>query len=343
MEEGFAKYRYVRRTRQELRYGTRLVKLLRRERPDVYLSCNEPLLAKAVVGVWCWASGQPWIYWLQDLYSVGMRRESVRLLGRAGDLLGRCFESLERFLIRKADGVVLISPTFGDWLTEHRIHRRDVALIPNWAPLDELPYHEEDQGWFTRIGIPSGAPVVLYSGTLGRKHDAGLLAAAAAALSESDGHMVVISEGPGADELRKEAAAHPNLHVLPFQPWEEMPAILASATVLVAILAPDASVYSVPSKVLTYLCTGRPIVAAMAPDNLAAQYIKQAGAGEVTAADDPQSFVAAVLGVIADPRRGAEAGRRARAFAESTFDVEPIAAEFECLLRGASEAGGRRG
>jgi colanic acid biosynthesis glycosyl transferase WcaI len=328
--EGFHKYALRKRIPQELLYGWRLVRLVRKVRPDVFVSCNEPLLAKAIVGFWCWLTRRKWVFWVQDLYSVAMRAELRRLLGRVGSLLGRVFEWLERWLVRKADGVVLISHAFEGWLIDHGIYAPNIAVIPNWAPLDEIAYFPDDQGWFQRVGIPAGAPVALYSGTLGRKHDASKFAVLAERIRAVDGHIVVISQGPEAEVLAHEAETRlANLHVLPFQPWEELPSILASASVLLAVLHHEAASFSVPSKVLTYLCAGRPIVAAMSSSNLAADHIREADAGLVVDPEDDEAFAVAVLSLLADPEKRAWIGRNARAFAERAFDIDPIADRFE--------------
>jgi glycosyltransferase involved in cell wall biosynthesis len=334
---GFDKYRYHRRIPQELLYGVRLVRLVRKVKPDVFISCNEPLLAKAVVGMYCWLTGRRWVFWLQDLYSVAMRRELARVLRGPGDLIGRGFELLERWLVRRADGVVMISYAFNDWLIDHGIRPKNAAVIPNWAPLDELEYFEDDQGWFAQVGVPAGAPVALYSGTLGRKHDASMFLVLAGRLEALGAHVVVISEGPAAELLERSGTHLPNLHVLPFQPWSEVPKILGSASVLLGILAPDAAQYSVPSKVLTYLCAGRPIVVSMSPTNLAAQHITDADAGAVTEPDDLEGFAEAVARLMGDPDERQRLGLNARRFAEKTFDIELITDQFEAVLQPAAE------
>ena len=208
--DGFHKYALRKRIPQELIYGWRLVRLVRKVRPDVFVSCNEPLLAKAIVGFWCWMTRRKWVFWVQDLYSVAMRAELKRLLGRVGSLLGRVFEWLERWLVRKADGVVLISHAFEGWLLDHGIHAPNIAIIPNWAPLDEIRYYPDDQGWFERVGIPAGAPVALYSGTLGRKHDAGKFLVLAERIRAVGGHIVVISQGPEAEILARRGRDQPS-------------------------------------------------------------------------------------------------------------------------------------
>jgi putative colanic acid biosynthesis glycosyltransferase WcaI len=100
----------------------------------------------------------------------------------------------------------------------------------------------------------------------------------------------------------------------------------------VALLEPTAGTFSVPSKVLSYLCAGRPILAAIPPENLAARTIDRAGAGLVANSTDEESFLmlAKQLRVDADLRD--DAGRRARAYAETTFDTAVIADRFQDVI-----------
>jgi colanic acid biosynthesis glycosyl transferase WcaI len=166
------------------------------------------------------------------------------------------------------------------------------------------------------------------------KHNPELLVQVAVA--NPDARMVVVSEGSTVDWLRDRVTelGLPNVTLLPFQPFAELPDMLASADVLVAVLEPEAGVFSVPSKVLTYLCAGRPIVMAVPPENLAARIVASNGAGAVVPPSDQAGFVAAVSRMLADGDAQAEAGQRARAYAERTFDIEAITDRFEQILKG---------
>ena len=119
----------------------------------------------------------------------------------------------------------------------------------------------------------------LYSGTLGFKHDPSLLLELARWARDNDAVVAVVSEGPGADWLATHGADEPGLRLLPYQPYERLPEVLASADVLVALLEPDAGSFSVPSKVLTYLCAGRPLLVSVSRDNLAARVVERSGGG----------------------------------------------------------------
>jgi colanic acid biosynthesis glycosyl transferase WcaI len=330
--EPFEKARYRRRIVQELKFGWALGKLLRQNRPDVFVSCNEPLLAKAVSGLWCRISRQRWVFWLQDLYAMAIGRELEARAGGVGRTAGEALMRLEGWLLSGADDVVAISPAFTEWMTERQIRQPRTTVIPNWAPLEELPHFEENPGWFAKVGVPPDAPVVLYSGTLGRKHNAELMLDIARQVHSWGAHVVVISEGNGVEQLARRARSVDNLHVLPFQPWQEFPAVLASAAVLVVILEAAAGTYSVPSKVLTYLCAGRAIVAAMPEQNSAAETIRSSGAGVVVAPDDPAALSAAVIDLLARPDHRENRGRAAREYADIHFAIGPIADQWEQRL-----------
>src|SRR5436305_191914 len=87
--------------------------------------------------------------------------------------------------------------------------------------------------------------------------------------------------GPAA-ALAERLEGRPWLHVLGFQPAEDLPAMLTSGDVLVAILEPEASRFSIPSKVLTYLAAGRPILA-LTPESNPCVIDVTAGGGLVVA------------------------------------------------------------
>jgi glycosyltransferase involved in cell wall biosynthesis len=112
----------------------------------------------------------------------------------------------------------------------------------------------------------------------------------------------------------------------------DYPDILGAADVLVALLEPTAGTFSVPSKVLSYLCAGRPILAAIPPENLAARTIERAGAGLVANSTDEESFLMLAKQLRVDAGLRQDAGRRARAYAETTFDTAVIADRFQDVI-----------
>jgi glycosyltransferase involved in cell wall biosynthesis len=106
----------------------------------------------------------------------------------------------------------------------------------------------------------------------------------------------------------------------------------AAADVLVTILEPDAGVFSVPSKVLTYLCAGRALLCAISMENLAARIVAESGAGLVVHPGDTPGFLDAAARLLEDGVLRDTCAEKARRYAEKNFDIGEIAQRFEKIL-----------
>ena len=340
----FEKYSLTRRYGQERRYGRMLIARAAAFRPDVVLSSNTPLFTQQRFIAWCRRAGVPFVFWQQDIYSVAM---SAIARGRApliGAAAGSVFRRIERRMLRESAAVVSISEDFLPVLRHWGIPEERLHVIENWAPLDELPLRSRRNPWSAEHGLDDKI-VLLYSRTLGLKHNPDLLLRLALHWRHRpDVAVVVNSEGPGADWLRSRVIEHrlTNLRVLGFQPYERMPEVLATGDVLVVILNNDAGVFSVPSKVLSYQCAARPLLAAVPSDNLAARLIVRSGSGILVRPDDPDAFVGGSERLVENPALRAALGKNARRHAVEAFDIAAVGNRFEFLLRGATLVAGSR-
>jgi glycosyltransferase involved in cell wall biosynthesis len=331
----------AKRRRQERAYGALMCRRIDAFRPDIVIGSNNPLEAQNRIGNHCRRRGIPFIFWLQDIHSEAIKSILSQKSAAAGTLVGTWYEWIERRLLRNADHVIAIAENFLPRLESWNVQRSRVSIIENWAPKNKINVIDRDNPWRRSQGL-AHKRVALYTGTIGLKHNPDLLLAAAEAFrDDADVQVVVVSEGKFATYLHTEAINRKleNLTVLPFQPFDAYSDVLASGDVLMAMIEPDAATYSVPSKVLSYLCSGRPIVLAANANNLAARTVKRASAGTVVDPRDTSRFVAAVRHYLHDREARKEAGSRARRYADATFDIERIADRFEgiftdaCALR----------
>jgi len=329
------RYSPYQRIRQEFRYAALAARATSELDPEVYITCNVPLFASARLHQIEKRKMRPQVYWLQDLYSVGISSAVWSRSSAIGRAISPALWDIEANLLRSSSAVVAITEDFLPVLASWHVDLSRVQVVPNWAPIEELPARPKDNSWAKRHNYHD-VPVVLYAGTLGLKHDSQLLLALAAHLEKhtTSARVVVVSEGPTADRLVQSArnAGLERLDVIPFQPWEEMPDVLGSADVLVAVLSNEAGIFSVPSKISTYLCSCRPVVAAVPTSNLSARIIRSVDAGLVVDQRDPADFCAAVASLLKDPERGARLGSNGREFAETSYRIDHVARRFEELL-----------
>jgi colanic acid biosynthesis glycosyl transferase WcaI len=334
--EDFSKYDIVRRVAHERRIGRELGRQIEGFRPDVVLS-NGQLLVQARLMRVCRSLGCGFVFWQQDVMAEAARRVVGSRSRAAGVVAEAVVSRLESPLLRRSDRVVVISEDFLPLLHRWRVDETRVDVIENWAPVAELPVLPRDNAWAREHDL-AGSSVFLYAGTLGFKHDPRLLLELAHWARPRGAVVVVVSEGPGADWLAEHAVDDPALRLLPYQPYERLPETLASADVLVTVLEPDAGSFSVPSKVLTYLCAGRPLLAAVPAENLAARVVQRSGGGVVVPPGDAAVLVSAAEALLGDAGRREELGRHARAYAEAAFDLGAIAPRFEEVLESARPA-----
>ena len=328
------KYDFIRRIREERTYGKMLAAEVAKAQPDLFITCTTPNDVLDVLRVELPASLRV-VWWLQDIYSMGIKSVLNRKLPPFGSLIGGIYRIKEKRFARRSDHIVSITPGFIPFLQELGVPGRKLTIIENWAPTDEIQPLPRENAWKKEQGL-SGKKVVLYSGTLGLKHNPRLLLRAAAhyqSQGRDDVAIVVTTQGLGAEFLAREIRDRSirNLKILPWQPYDRLPEVLSTADILTAIIEPDAGLFSVPSKILSCLCAGRPIVASIPHNNLAAQTIEQAQSGLVVEPGDDKGFVARLDRLLDDPAKADEMGRNGRAYAEKTFDVEQIAARFLAL------------
>jgi colanic acid biosynthesis glycosyl transferase WcaI len=320
---------------QESKFGRIVAWRAMAFRPDVLVACNNPLDVQSNVQSACRRARIPFVYWMQEFYSVKID-QMIEGRGAIFNIaVGSYYHWLERRLLQRSDAVVPIAEDLLGILAESwDVYDRQCMVVRNWSPLDRLTPGEKNNEWSRSIGI-SDKKVALYTGSLGSMEGPLLLVQLAEKLRERlDVVILVVSEGAGAERVALEAKSRAleNLRVLPFQPYEIYGDVLASADVLLALVNAQAGVLSVPSKVTSYLCAGRPIVLSAPWQNLAGTTIQESGGGRVVPPGDAAALADAVLAFLNDDDLRKEAGALARSYAERTFEISTITDRFERLF-----------
>ncbi|HOJ34805.1 MAG TPA: glycosyltransferase family 4 protein [Candidatus Hydrogenedentes bacterium] len=325
------KQAFLERRRLELTYAHMLADRIRSNPPDIVLSGNTPTEVQQILLRAAHEKGVRFVSWVQDIYGVAVHRILRKKLPIIGEIVGRWYIHIDRVVLRKSDAIVVISEDFLHFVDECGVDQNRVRVIYNWAPIQAIPLLPKENPWARENNLV-GKTCIIYTGTLGMKHNPALLIDLAKHFRGNDSiQLVIVSQGPGPDWVKEKATEEglSNIHVTGWVPQQTLPEVLATADVLVAVLEPDAGIFSVPSKVLTYLCAARPMVLAVPLENLAARIVQQVGAGIVVPPNQPRQFIEAVERLLNQPDLGAQMGERGRKYAEENFDIETITDKFE--------------
>jgi len=318
---------FLARHRAEARAARAAVEQLDRLNPDIVIGANNPLDIQAQIANWCRRRGRPFVFWLQDLRGLAMKSILKKRIPFLGAAVAAHYMSSEKRLLRRSAHVISIAEEFLPHVLSSGLPANRVSVIPNWAPLSRIPLRPKDNAWSRATGL-SRQRVLLYSGNLGMKHNPAILLALCESLkSQPDTSVAVVAEGVGAAWLAEKAKERGlgNLCLRPFVTTEELPDVLGTADACIALLESDAAAYSVPSKIWTYFCAGKPLILSIPEDNQAALIVKKVGAGASNSPTDERRFVANCLDMLAKtPDERAAIGARGRAYAESNFNMESI-------------------
>lgn len=329
LSKSFRKYSAFRRFATQRKYAHHMRAIISRERPDVVLSADTPIDIQAELLWHCRRNNIGFVHWVQDIYCSAIDFFLKKTLGGLSRSLSFPFKRLEIAVANQSNSTVVISPEFRDLYVNWGVPTSKIDVIENWAPLEELPAHVRQNAWSSAQGL-NNHKVFLYSGTLGLKHLPNLLYVLAKTLGATC-KVVVVSEGVGREYLEKMPTLE-NLVLLDFQPYDRLSEVLATADVLLATLESDASRFAVPSKILSYLCAGRPLLMAAPRSNLAAAVIERSGAGLVVDPEKSTEWVEAARHLASDWNLRSILGSKARRYSEQAFDIRNIAIAFENIL-----------
>lgn len=330
----FEKYGLLSRWRQERQIGRAVADEVDAFRPDIVISANMPLEAQNTLLKTCARRNIPLVIWLQDILSIGIDRALQKRIPFFGKILSSYFKLLERTLCRKSAHVVAITEDFLPFLRESSVDKSNITVIQNWAPLHELQVKGKDNQW-ARAHNLNETNNILYSGTLGLKHNPDLLARLAERFRDEDSvRILVVTEGEGEAFLRRAKTDRnlENLIILPYQAYDDLPNVLGAADVLVALLEADAGEYSVPSKVLSYLCAKRALLLSVPPENLAARVVREARAGIAVSPSDCEGFLISARILMEDGDLRASMSNSGREYAERHFDIDVKGAAFSDVI-----------
>ena len=239
--------------------------------------------------------------------------------------------TLERWLLRKFDQVSAISGQMVDRLKMKGVDPSRCVHFPNWVDTSAIYPLLNPSSFRLELGIPEGAVVALYSGSMGKKQGLDLLVEAARRLSHrSDLRFVFCGEGPYREVFAKKSKGMQNVTILPFQPSERLNDLLNLADIHLLPQRADAADLVMPSKLTGMLASGRPVLATAHDGTQLADTVR--GHGIVVPPGDLDAFVSTLVELAGNRDLRLMLGQGARRYALTHLESRAILGQFEQSL-----------
>lgn len=284
----------------------------------------------------CKLKGIPFIFHVQDL-EVDAAFDTGILKNR---LLMRILKGLENYVFKKAALITTISNGMRNRIAAKGIDIERIKLLPNWIDAGFMRPVEPGANRFrAENGIPEDKFLALYAGNIGEKQGVEIIIETAAMTAgEKDILYLIVGDGANSGRLKADTAERglENVAILPLQPKEMLPHMLAAADISLIIQKKTVGDIVMPSKLLNIMASRRPVVATAAPGCELARFINECGCGIAVEPEEPLLLKDAVLKLRGDPllrRRCGEKGwRHAKEKLSAGSILGAFAADLEKLI-----------
>jgi colanic acid biosynthesis glycosyl transferase WcaI len=299
---------------------------------DVVYVWHPPL----TVGIAAWLYAKikriPFVYDVQDIWPdfvvlSGMMKEGTVV---------RFLRKLEKFVYRRAKHLIVGTKAAKDNLIGKSIPTEKISVLPNWINEDIFVESKAENIETARDSLRwNDKFVFLFAGNLGIVQGLETIILAAEILKDNS-HIHIVFVGDGTDKSRlvnmSEEKQLSNVEFLGRRPIEEMPDLMAAANVLLVHLKDSGlSQYVIPSKIMAYLASGKPILVAM--NGIAAELINEAKSGFVVEPEDPVKLADKMLEISRkDGTELTDSGENGKKYLHANFAMESVIDKYEELL-----------
>jgi colanic acid biosynthesis glycosyl transferase WcaI len=275
------------------------------------------------------------ILWNMDCYPEVAERAGVI---KVGSLLGRTMQVLNRALFRRLDRLVCLDAAMLSLLQSRYTPRRrslPATVIPNWEGAAFFSQHANPKSWpeMGACGL-RGRFVVLYSGNMGYGHRFDTVIDAAEALQEEPVTFLFVGGGSQAKVIQqaKQQRSLPNIVINGYVSRERIRDLMAAADCALITLRDEMLGVMSPSKLHANLAMRLPVIYVGPERSNVDEAIKRFDCGVSLRHGDVASLVDFVRTSMAEPRRLADLGRRARLAFEQQYCDRHTLPQFDAVI-----------
>lgn len=265
----------------------------------------------------------PIVYSLQDIFPDSLIGTG---LAKKGGLLWKIGRMMENFTYRNTDKIIVISQDFKHNIMAKGVPEEKIEVIYNWVDEEAVvDVPKEDNKLFDKYGLDKSKFYITYSGNIGMTQNMDMLLDVMEELDneQPDIHLVLIGEGAYKKQTEEIVAKKgmKNVHILPFQPYEDISHVFSLGDAGLVISKPGVGANSVPSKTWSIMSASRPVLANF-DENELKDIIQNNHCGIFTKAGDKKAFKASILELYHHPEKCCGYGKNGRQFVMENLTKE---------------------
>ena len=225
---------------------------------------------------------------IQDVYPESL----VLRFPVAGKFLKMILLPIDRYILQNSAGIIAISENMKKaFLSARGVHPGKITIVPNWKNEEDFMSSDDSFSDKWRVRVSDGSFVFMYLGNIGPVAGVELLIRSFVHSKLSGSELIIAGCGPSREKCIRLAESYnqPNIKFWDV-PAGEVPAVQKIADVMLLPVRSGASMSSVPSKLLAYMFSGKPVIACVDGGSDTAAAVEESGCGWVVIPDNIEAL-----------------------------------------------------
>jgi len=282
----------ISRLLENLSFGTTSsIALLFSRKPDLVYINTWAFISRGLIVLVCKIRKIPLIISIQDLYPESLVNQKRM---PANHPLINLLYKLDGIIAKHANYLFVISDYFAEIYRDNRgIEPKRIKVVPNWIDENKILLNQETQQFRAENCIPHDAILLVYGGNVGKAAGVEQLIYNFLSLGFSPPvYLIIAGEGSRLVACQKIIENEKTNNIKFIAPWPEKMTslVLRAADILILPTITSQSKVSVPSKILTYMLSARPVIVIAEEKTEIAKIIIDSNCGWIVEPDNRLSF-----------------------------------------------------
>lgn len=282
---------------------------------DAVIACI-PTVAAGIVGKKVAKKmGVPFGLIIQDLSGAGAKQSGIK----GGALISKFAIALESSILKAANAIVVVSPAMLDVILGLGIEATQVTQIANYSARNIENLNRDSAR--DRFGWASDDFVVIHTGNMGSKQDLENVVKSAKLLGRAINIKIyLVGHGNQEVKLKRLCESIENIDVLPAVTEDQYSALLSAADLLLVNERSTQLEMSLPSKLTSYLFSGRPVIAAVPSKGATWNFLE--GIAELVEAGNPKLLAKSIQDLRQNKDKRDKLANKGLEFARKNLEAE---------------------
>jgi glycosyltransferase involved in cell wall biosynthesis len=303
-------------------------------RADIVVAATfPPIVAAWTASIAARIAGAAFVYHMQDVHPE-VSQNAGGFLGRG--LPFRFMRWLDNGTLRRASAIIVLSQDMANTVSARMPSRSlPIHVINNF----ELSSFDNDEAPPADLAKPAHMRRAIFAGNMGKFQDLGTFVEGIVRGFDdiADLEVLLLGDGEAKADLEKQFANEPRVRFGPFLPYAQAKALIADADLGLVSLMPGICNVSYPSKVLTYIGLGLPMLALVEPNSSLADDIESNGLGAVPANRQADAIADAVKRALSDQ----DARAKVAAYHKAETSRKAVLAKWQSVFTGLAKGQGQ--